>query len=74
MTNTLTNLISSMTPTEQAQFLTIQRAVAAGLITSAERHSLTDLARTNRSEFDRLVGSLSARLIANGRRQEVRAQ
>lgn len=67
MTNTLTNLLSSMTDNERSQFLTIQRAVAAGLITSAERHSLTDLARTNRSEFDRLVGNLSARLTAASR-------
>lgn len=64
---TLSDLLSVMTPTERSQFDTIQAAVAAGLITQAERHSLTDLARTNRSEFDRLVGNLSARLTAASR-------
>lgn len=62
---TLAVLLSVMTPTERAQFDTIQAAVAAGLITPTERKAAITLARNDKAQFATLVKTLRSRLAGS---------
>lgn len=64
---TLSDLLSVMTPTERAQFDTIQSAVAAGLITPAERKAAITLAKTDKPAFAALVKTLRSRLAGSSK-------
>lgn len=71
--STLSDLLSVMTPTERAQFDTIQAAVAAGLITQAERKAALALARNDKAQFAALVKTLRLRLAGSKAGQNKRA-
>ena len=64
---TLSDLLSVMTPTERSQFDTIQAAVAAGLITPAERKAAITLAKSDKPKFAALVKRLRGRLASSSR-------
>lgn len=71
---TLSDLLSVMTPTERAQFDTIQAAVAAGLITQTERKAAIQLAKSDKSAFAALVKTLRGRLAGSSKAGKRRAE
>lgn len=55
-------ILATMTPEERAAFDAINRAIAAGVVTPAERRTLAQRAKRGGVAFDRWVAGLGVRV------------